>query len=112
MIHLTAKTKIQLAIKPQDFRKQIDGLAAVTQQKLAKDPRSGVLFVFINRSRTMIRILSYQGDGYWIATKRLTKGRFEGWPTSGTVCEVSAKRLSALIKGILSSDLVSLDKVG
>ncbi|MBT8124068.1 MAG: IS66 family insertion sequence element accessory protein TnpB [Gammaproteobacteria bacterium] len=111
MIHLTSQSRIQLAIKPQDFRKQIDGLVAVTRQKLARDPRSGALFVFINRSRTMIRILSYQGDGYWIATKRLTKGRFEGWPTSGSICEVSAKHLSTLIKGIISSDLVSLDKI-
>lgn len=111
MIHLTAQSQIQLAIKPQDFRKQIDGLIAVTQQNLARDPRSGVLFVFINRSHTMIRILSYQGEGYWIATKRLTKGRFEGWPTSGTVCKVSAKHLNVLIKGIISADLVNLDKV-
>ena len=101
MLHLTAHSTIQLAVKPQDFRKQIDGLIAVVNQVMQQDPRSGQLFVFINRPRTMIRILSYQGNGYWIATKRLTQGRFEGWPTSGTICRITAKRLSAVIKGIV-----------
>jgi len=68
MIHLTSHSKIQIAVQPQDFRKQIDGLIAVTQHKLRCDPRSGTLFVFINRSRTMIRILCYRENGYWIAT--------------------------------------------
>lgn len=101
MIYITRDTQIQLAVKPQDFRKQIDGLAAVVQQHLGKNPKSGALFVFINRARTMVRILSYQENGYWVATKRLTKGKFTGWPSaSEPVCELAAKRLSRIIRGL------------
>ena len=101
MIHMICATQIQVAIKPQDFRKQIDGLVAVVQQQLIKDPRSGALFVFINRAHTMVRILSYQENGYWVATKRLTKGRFQHWPRSDDqVCELAAKRLSQIIRGL------------
>jgi len=56
MIHLTADTHILLSIQPADFRQGIDGLAAVCRSRLASDPRSGALFVFINRSKTMVRL--------------------------------------------------------
>jgi len=75
MIHLTEKTSIRVAIKPVDFRRQIDGLVAMCKREYQKDPRDGVLYVFINSSRLMVRFLSHDGSGYWIATKRLSKGR-------------------------------------
>ena len=71
MLYLTQETKILLAMRPVDFRKQCDGLIALCEQQLSQDPRSGQLFVFINRSRTMIRVLCYEQQGYWLATKRL-----------------------------------------
>jgi transposase len=83
MIHLTADTHILLATQPTDFRCGIDGLGAVCRGRLAKDPRSGTLFVFINRSKTMVRTLAYDGTGFWLMTKRLSKGRFKGWPKTG-----------------------------
>lgn len=101
MIHLTSTSCIHLAVKPQDFRKQIDGLVAVVQQHFEMDPRSGAMYVFINRSKTMVRILCYKGNGYWCATKRLTKGKFRGWPKSKTpMCDMAAKHLCQLIKGV------------
>lgn len=113
MIHLTAQTRIHLAVKPADFRKQIDGLIAVTRQHLQQDPRSGALYVFINRTRTMIRVLSYEGNGYWVATKRLSKGRFQGWPTvDQPVSEVTAQQLSVLIKGLGAPALANPQKNG
>ena len=59
MIHLTADTHILLATEPADFRKGIDGLAYICKDRLSSNPRSGTLFVFINRSRTMVRTLVY-----------------------------------------------------
>ena len=50
------------------------------QEKLAEDPFSGCVFVFRSRSGTAIRLLSYDGQGYWLAQKRLSKGRFGWWP--------------------------------
>lgn len=100
MIQLTAETSILIATEPADFRRGIDGLAAVCQLKLAQEPRSGTLFVFINRSKTMIRALSYDGTGFWLMTKRLSKGKFQGWPRSGNaVNQLQAKQLRALLSG-------------
>jgi transposase len=66
MIHLTTYTKIHLAIEPADFRQGMNGLAAVCRHRLLTEPCSGILFVFINRSQTMIRILAYDGTGFWL----------------------------------------------
>lgn len=95
MIPITAKTSILLAIEPIDFRKQADGLIAHCQQHLAQNPQSGQLFVFINRARTMIRVLVYDHNGYWVMTKRLSRGNFRYWPTATT--PLSAYRAEALM---------------
>ncbi len=98
MIHLTAATQIMIAIAPADFRNGIDGFVARCRQQLKQDARDGTLFVFINRSKTMVRALIYDGTGYWLMTKRLSKGRFKGWPKSdGSVCSVVARQLRALL---------------
>jgi transposase len=100
MINLTAQTPILLATQPADFRCGIDGLAAVCRGALASDPRSGTLFVFINRSKTMIRTLAYDGTGFWLMTKRLSAGKFKDWPQSNTALNpVAAKTLRTLLSG-------------
>ena len=81
MLYLTKDTQILLATKPVDFRKQIDGLIAFCEQTFIQDCRSGKLFVFINQKRTMVRVLCYEDNGYWLATKRLSKGRYSLWPS-------------------------------
>src|SRR5215211_2493876 len=65
-------------------RKGIDSLARLCQDKLAEDPFSGCVFVFRSRSETAIRLLTYDGQGYWLAQKRLSKGRFIWWPEADT----------------------------
>jgi transposase len=80
MIQLTPHMRILLAIEAVDFRKGIDGLAAVCRQVLATDPMSGVLVVFCNRKRRALKLLLYDGQGFWIAQKRLSQGRFTWWP--------------------------------
>jgi len=99
MIQLSNQTPILLATQAADFRKGIDGLSAVCRLELKKDPRNGTYFVFINRSRTMIRVLVYDGTGFWLMTKRLSKGRFQGWPTSGGIHPMAAKNLRMLLSG-------------
>ena len=80
MIHLTTQSKIWLATDPQDFRKGIDGFAALCRQAYQVDPQAGAFFVFINRSKTMVRLLAYEQNGYWLMTKRLSKGKYRHWP--------------------------------
>jgi transposase len=100
MIHLTTHTQILLATEPADFRMGIDGLAARCRGTLAADPRSGVLFVFINRSKTMVRTLAFDGSGFWLMTKRLSKGKFTDWPSSKEVLHpVAASHLRQLLAG-------------
>lgn len=102
MIHLTATTPIRLAREPADFRLGIDGLVARCQQHLQQDPRSGTLYVFINRRATMIRILAYDQNGYILMTKRLSKGHFRGWPRAGEAIGVlQAVQLRQLLAGAL-----------
>lgn len=98
MILLTANTPILLAINPADFRCGIDGFVAICRRQLAQDPRSGILFVFINRNKTMIRALSYDGTGFWLMTKRLSKGKFAHWPSAKeAITAMQAKDLRMLL---------------
>jgi transposase len=98
MIHLTANTHILVAIAPADFRQGIDGLAAVCRHKLSVNPRLGTVFVFINRNKTMVRALSYDGTGFWLMTKRLSKGKFTSWSNSTNNIEpLIAKQLRQLL---------------
>ena len=102
MIQLSSDTPILLATQPVDFRKGIDGFVALCQSVLQKQAQNGHYFVFINRSRTMVRILSYDGNGYWLATKRLSKGRFQGWPSQKQAASqqsLLAIELRALLTG-------------
>lgn len=98
MIRLTHESRILLAIAPADFRAGIDGMSARCRQVLEHDPSSGAIVVFINRAHTMIRALSYDGNGYWLMTKRLSRGTFKQWPRSaGALSQVSARELTQLI---------------
>src|SRR5208282_2408655 len=81
MIQIVPQMKILVAIEAVDGRKGIDSLARLCQEKLQEDPFSGCLFVFRSRRGTSIRILVYDGQGFWLAQKRLSKGRFVWWPS-------------------------------
>src|SRR5882762_625487 len=80
MIQITAQMRVLVAIEPVDGRKGVDALARLCQEKLAEEPFSGCVFVFRSRSGTAIRLLCYDGQGYWLAQKRLSRGRFVWWP--------------------------------
>ncbi len=80
MIQITPQMRILLAVEPVDFRKGIDGLAGICRNIFKTDPFSGYLFVFMNKRKTAIKMLVYDGQGYWLFQKRLSKGRFKWWP--------------------------------
>ena len=91
MIRITAQMRVLVAIEPVDGRKRIDSLVRVCQAQLGEDPISVCLFLFRNRSAKSILILAYDGQGYWLAQKRLSQGRFTWWPESSS----AAKRREA-----------------
>ena len=80
MIQLTPQMRILVAVEPQDFRKGIDGLSRVCREVLREDPFCGCVFVFRNKSATSLKVLIYDGQGFWLCQKRLSEGRFRWWP--------------------------------
>ena len=80
MIQITPQMRILLAVEPVDLRKGIDGLAALCRQKLQSEPFEGALFVFSSRRRKTVKILVYDGQGFWVCQKRLSQGRFQWLP--------------------------------
>ena len=80
VIQITPQMRILVAIVAVDGRRGIDSLARGCQEKLQADPFPECLFVFRSRLGTSIRILVYDGQGFWLAQKRLSKGRFVRWP--------------------------------
>jgi transposase len=94
MIQLTAQMRILVAVEPVDFRRGIDGLCRLCRQSLSADPLSGAVFVFRSRRGTAIKILAYDGQGFWLCQKRLSQGRFPYWPRAGTTGE-GARQLFA-----------------
>jgi transposase len=80
MIQITPQMKILLCVESVDFRKGIDGLSGICRQTLKENPFSGCMFVFLNKGRTALKILCYDGQGFWLCQKRLSQGRFKWWP--------------------------------
>lgn len=83
MIQITPHMRLLVAHQSVDFRKGIDGLVRICKDQLQQDPFLGTVFVFRNRLRTGIKLLVYDGQGFWLCQKRLSKGRFKWWPTQG-----------------------------
>ena len=79
MIQLTPHMKIFQCVEPVDFRKGIDGLAQLCKNYLKQDPFDGTVFVFINKKKSGLKLLIYDGQGFWLCQKRLSRGRIKYW---------------------------------
>lgn len=98
MIQIVPQVKIFQHPGPVDFRKGIDGLAGVCRVVLGRDPLCGAIFLFINRPRTSIKVLVYDGQGFWCCQKRLSSGKFRYWSNGGEGEKaLSAPELQALL---------------
>ena len=99
MIQVAAQMRIFAALQPVDFRKGIDGLCQLCRCVIEAEPFSGAVFVFRNRSRTSIKLLMYDGQGFWLCQKRLSSGKFNWWPTDtdGTKGALAAHELQLLL---------------
>ncbi len=82
MLQLTPQMRILVAVEPADFRRGIDGLARLCRESLGADPFVGTVFVFRNRRGTALKLLTYDGQGFWLCQKRLSQGRFPWWPVA------------------------------
>ena len=78
MLQLTPQSRIFLAVEPIDFRAGIDRLAALCRERLAQNPLEGAVYVFRNRRSTALKLLLYDGQGFWLCTKRLSRAGSSG----------------------------------
>jgi transposase len=111
MIALTEDMRIMVALKPAHFRCGIDGLSGVCRSVLNENPRSGIVFVFRNRSATAVKILAYQGRGFWLCHYRLSSGKFPRWPAAAddvAAIQMLAEELRRLLFGQPSKGGASL----
>ena len=98
MLQITPHMKILVAVAPTDFRRGIDGLAQLCRETLQQDPFAGAVFVFRNRRGTALKVLMYDGQGFWLCHKRLSQGRFPWWPTAqGGTQRLAAHQLLVLL---------------
>lgn len=79
MLTFNGNLKVYVALEPCDMRKSFNGLSEQARQTLKVDPASGAAFLFTNKRRTLIKILYFDGTGYWVVAKRLERGTFS-WP--------------------------------
>lgn len=102
MIQLTAHMRVLVSVEPVDFRRGIDGLAALCRAGLGQDPFGGTVFLFCNRRRTAIKILVYDGQGFWLCYKRLSTGRLRWWPAADArqgACPLEVHEAQVLLRG-------------
>mgnify|MGYP003375311456 FL=1 len=102
MLQITPQMKILVAVESADFRKGIDGLVRHCKDTLGQDPFAGTVFVFRNRRGTAIKVLVYDGQGFWLCHKRLSEGRFCWWPSASDQ-DSKAKTLAAHQLAVLFS---------
>jgi len=102
VIAIPSTVRVFLGTEPQDFRKSIDGLAAVVLSHLKRDPMSGDVYVFHNRRRTALKVLYWDHGGFCLVYKRLERGRFRvpHLHTTRREAVVTSAEFTALFEGI------------
>ena len=107
MLSILPNTKISLCTSPVDMRKSFNGLLGVVRNTLDADPLDQHLFVFLNRTNTLAKILYWDGDGFAIWYKRLETGtfRFPSRTGDSNSIEITRSGLSMILEGIDLSQL-------
>jgi len=100
VIAIASGVRVMIATRPVDFRKGMDGLAAVVKEHLRADPYSGAIFVFRSKRADRVKLIVWDGTGLCLFAKRLEQGTFR-WPRieDGTMRLTPSQR-AALIEGL------------
>lgn len=103
MIQLPPNAQILVMHDAVNFRNGIDGTAAIARLVLKREPMDGCFFIFRNKMGHSLRVLYYDGGGFWLCTKRLSKGTFNGvWPKGdgqNVASPLLARQLQILLWG-------------
>jgi len=100
MIVPPAGVRVLVATKPVDFRKGMDGLAALAKETLAQDPFSGTILVFRSKRADRVKLLLWDGTGLMLISKRLEEGAFRWPPIMNGLMRLSPAQLAALLEGL------------
>jgi transposase len=92
--------RVLLASRPVDFRKGLDGLAALAQKTLAQDPFCGTVFVFRAKRADRVKLLFWDGSGLVLVSKRLEERAFKWPPVMDGLMRLSPAQLAALLEGL------------
>lgn len=98
----TSQLCFYLYHRPTDMRKSFDGLSGLIVNNLKQNPLSGAVYVFVNKRRNRIKLLLWDGDGFWIFYKRLEKGTFQipDASSASTSCAIAYDHLLLMLQGI------------
>lgn len=102
MITFSRAVRVWAYPAPTDLRKGYNGLYALVQQGLARDPLSGDLYLFVNRRRSSCKVLLWDGTGLCLFSKRLEQGRFARlWrdDEDGDAVSLTASELALFVEG-------------
>jgi transposase len=99
MFCLGSSNRYFLYAQPTDMRKGFDSLAGLVRSHMSRNPADGSVYVFLNKTRTLIKLLHWEGDGFTLYYKRLEKGTFER-PSLGDDYRLSWQELMLISEGI------------
>ena len=102
MLNLASHPRIFVYTPPADMRKGFNGLSGIIRSELAADPTDGSLFLFVNRRRDRMKILHFDGGGFWLYYRLLEAGTFEEFVSQEGSCrlQIDATQLSMLLSGV------------
>ena len=100
MLTIPATAAIFLHTAATDLRKGMDGLSGIVRGELGGDPLDGSLYLFLNRRRDRLKMLFWDGTGFWIFYKLLESGTFETIASDDKCVEIDATQLAMLLGGV------------
>jgi transposase len=100
MLSIPSTVSIFLYAPSTDMRKGVDGLSGIVRQQFGADPLDGSLFLFVNRRRDRLKILHWDGTGFWVYYKLLEAGTFEVVPSDAPCLKIDSTQLAMLLSGI------------
>jgi transposase len=102
MLSLASGVKIFVYTQAADMRKGFNGLSGIVRSEFQSDPTDGSLFIFINRRRDRMKLLHFDGGGYWLYYRLLEAGTFEELKPKDDSCrlQIDATQLSMLLSGV------------
>lgn len=105
MLGFSSNLRYFMCCTPVDMRNGFDGLAGIVRNHLKNDPVSGAVFIFLNKSRTHIKILFWDGDGFALFYKRLERGKYALTTHNLPSKEMKREELLMLLEGLSFSEM-------